>query len=136
MSYTDGNNEVHILGKATVSGGVAYLTFTPISSAYPIKVTITGRDKVTYQGTVSVKCTTTNFTTPTVSTNQTVTGNNINVQNVTVTNGATLTIKAVCNINVQGVTVKNNSKIIFDAGGEVDIIKDFDVQLGSEFEIK
>ena len=81
-------------------------------------------------------CPTTNFTTPTVSTTQTVTGGNINVQNVTVTSGATLTIKAECNINVQGVIVKNNSKLILDAGGEVNIISDFDVQLGSEFEIK
>jgi hypothetical protein len=81
-------------------------------------------------------CSTSNFTTPTVTTTQTVTGGNINVQNVTVTNGATLTIKAMCDINVQGVTVKNNSKLILDASGEVNIIKDFEVELGSEFEIK
>jgi len=81
-------------------------------------------------------CTTTNFTTPTVSTNQIVTGTCINVQNVTVTNGATLTIKAVCDINVQDVTVKNNSKIILEAGGNISIIKGFDVQLGSQLEIK
>jgi len=137
MSYTDRNNEVHIMKTATVSNGVANLTFTPISSAHPIKVTVTSKDRVTYQGNVSiVQCPTTNFTTPTVSTNQTVTGSTINVQNVTVTNGATLTIKAVCNINVQNVTVKNNSKLILDADGEVNIIKDFDVQLGSQFEIK
>jgi len=137
MSYTDANNEVHIMGTATVSSGVANLTFTPIASTYPIKITVTGRDRVTYQGTVSVQqCTTTIFTTPTVNTTQTVTGGNINVQNVTVTSGATLTIKAACDINVQGVTVKNNSKLILDAGGEVNIIKDFDVELGSEFEIK
>ena len=136
MSYTDKSNEVHIMGTATVSNGVANLTFTPISLAYPIKVTVTGRDRVTYQGNVSVQCPATNFTTPTVSTTQTVTGGNINVQNVTVTNGATLTIKAACNISVQNVTVKNNSKLILDAVGEVNIIKDFDVQLGSQFEIK
>ena len=84
---------------------------------------------------VQAACPTTSFTTPTISTTQTVTGGNINVRNVTVTSGATLTIKAVCDINVQGVTVKNNSKLILDAGGEVNIISDFDVQLGSEFEI-
>jgi len=60
----------------------------------------------------------------------------INVQYVTVTNGATLTFEAEGNINVQDVTVKNNSKLILDAGGEVNIIGDFDVELGSEFEIK
>ena len=135
MSYTDGNNEVQIMKTATVSGGIANLIFSPIASTYPIKVTVTGRYRVTYQGTVVQQCTTTNFTTPTVSTTQTVTGGNINVQNVTVTSGATLTVKAVCDINVQGVTVKNNSKLILDAGGEVNIIKDFEVESGSEFEI-
>jgi len=136
ISYTDGSNEVHIIKTTTVSNGVANLTFTPISSTYPIKVTVTAKDRITYQGTVSVQCTTNNFIAQTVSTNQTITGSCINVQNITVTNGATLTIKAVCDINVQGVTVKNNSKLILDAGGNVNIIKDFDVQLGSQFEIK
>lgn len=89
-----------------------------------------------YAAVQAATCPTTNFTTPTVSTTQTITGGNISVQNVTVTSGATLTIKAVCDINVQNVTVKNNSKLILDAGGEVNIISDFDVQLGSEFEIK
>ena len=58
-----------------------------------------------------------NFTNQTVSTNTTITNNcgDINVQNVTVTNGAKLT---------------------FDAAGEVNIISDFDVRLGSSFEIK
>ena len=135
MSYADGSNEVQILGTATVSGGVANLTFSPIASTNSIKVTVTGRDRVTYQGTVSV-CATTNFTNQTVSVTRTVTGGNINVQNVTVTNGATLTIKATCDINAQGVTVKDNSKLILDAGGEVNIISDFDIELGSQFEIR
>ena len=80
---------------------------------------------------------------PIYFTNQTVTqeDNNIScsdilVQNVTVTNGATLTLKAVGNIDVQVVIVKNNSKLILDAGGEVNIISEFEVELGSEFEIK
>ena len=80
---------------------------------------------------------TTSFVNQTVSTNKIVFScSDINVQNVTVTSGATLTLKAAGNINVQGVTVNNNSKLILDAGGEVNIISDFDVQLGSEFEIK
>jgi Zn-dependent metalloprotease len=55
------------------------------------------------------------FTNRTVTTNTTVTScGDINVQNVTVTNGAKLTL---------------------DATGEVNIISDFDVELGSEFEI-
>jgi len=63
------------------------------------------------------RCTspTTNFTNQTVNTNQTVTG---------------------CDINVQNVTVTNNKKLILDAVEDVTIIKDFEVQLGSELEIK
>ena len=61
-------------------------------------------------------CATANFTNQIVSTNTTVTScGDINVQNVTVINGAKLTL---------------------DAAGEVDIISDFEVELGSEFEIK
>jgi len=81
-------------------------------------------------------CTQTNFINQNVTSTKTVTGCNINVQNVTVTNGATLTVKATGDINVQGVTVNNSSKLILDADGEVNIISDFDVQLGSEYEIK
>jgi hypothetical protein len=113
-----------------VAKNVSSYTFTNVTSA--CYVTITKHNYVPYLGNV---CKTTNFSTPTVNTTQTVTGCNINVQNVTVTNGATLTIKAGGNINVQSVTVKNNSKLILDANGEVNIISDFDVQLGSEFEI-
>ena len=60
----------------------------------------------------------------------------LNVQNVTVANGATLTIEASGNINVQYVNVINNSTLILDAGNETTIISDFEVELGSEFEIK
>ena len=56
-----------------------------------------------------------NFTNQTVTTNTTVTScGDINVQNVTVTNGAKLTL---------------------NAAGEVNIISGFEVALGSEFEI-
>lgn len=40
------------------------------------------------------------------------------------------------NINVQNVKVQNGAKLILDAGGEVNIISDFEVELGSQFEIK
>jgi len=56
MSFKNGNNDVQILGTATVSGGVANLTFTPITSTNPIRVTVIGRDRVTYQGTVFAHC--------------------------------------------------------------------------------
>jgi subtilisin family serine protease len=39
-------------------------------------------------------------------------------------------------INVQNVTVTNGAKLTLDAAGEVNIISDFEVELGSEFEIK
>jgi hypothetical protein len=69
-----------------------------------------------YAAVQAVPCTTINFTNRTVTANTTVTScADINVQNVTVTNGAKLTL---------------------DAAGEVNIISDFDVELGSEFEIK
>ena len=55
------------------------------------------------------------FTNQTVTANTTITGCNIYVQNVTVTGGA---------------------KLILDAAGEVNIISDFEVVLGSELEIK
>jgi len=56
-----------------------------------------------------------NFINQTVNTNQTVTG---------------------CYINVQNVTVTNNKKLILDAIEGTTIIKDFEIQLGSELEIK
>jgi hypothetical protein len=38
-------------------------------------------------------------------------------------------------INVQNVKVQNGAKLILDTAGEVNIISDFEVELGSEFEI-
>ena len=61
-------------------------------------------------------CATANFTNQIVSANTTVTScGDVNVQNVTVINGAKLTL---------------------DAAGEVNIISNFEVELGSEFEAK
>jgi hypothetical protein len=60
----------------------------------------------------------------------------ITIEDVTVANGATLTIKAGNDINIQGVIVNNSSKLILEADGEVNIISDFDVETGSEYEIK
>ncbi|NLJ82583.1 MAG: hypothetical protein GX330_05600 [Bacteroidales bacterium] len=45
------------------------------------------------------------------------------------------TIVSCGDINVQNVKVQNGAKLILDAAGEVNIISDFDVELGSEFEI-
>ena len=64
---------------------------------------------------VKTVCATTNFTNQTVNTNQTVTGCDIYSKNVTVTGGA---------------------KLILDALDETTIDGDFEVQLGSELEVK
>ena len=58
----------------------------------------------------------------------------INLTNQTIT---TNTTHSACSINImQNVTVTNNAKLILNRENEVNIIKDFEVQLGSEFEIK
>ncbi len=76
------------------------------------------------------------FTNKTITTNTTITHcNDIYVQNVTI-NNATLTFNTAGNINIQNVTIKNNGKLILDAGGEVNIVSDFDIELGSELEIR
>jgi len=78
-----------------------------------------------------------NFYNQTITTNTTITScGDIDVQNVTVTNGATLTIEADGDINVREVYVINNSSLILEAAGETTIERDFEVELGSEFEIK
>ena len=58
----------------------------------------------------------------------------VNFFNQTVTTNTTIT--SCGDINVQNVKVQNGAKLILDAAGEVNIISDFDVELGSEFEIK
>ena len=49
---------------------------------------------------------------------------------------ADTTIVSCGDINVQNVKVQNGAKLTFDAAGEVNIISDFEVELGSGFEIK
>ncbi|MCL2327078.1 MAG: trypsin-like peptidase domain-containing protein [Bacteroidetes bacterium] len=57
---------------------------------------------------------------------------NINMQNVIVTGtNVVLTLEAGGNINVQEVQVKNGATLILKAGGKVNIIRDFKVDLGS-----
>ena len=57
----------------------------------------------------------------------------VNFTNQIVTTNTTVT--SCGDINVQNVKVQNGAKLILDAAGEVNIISDFDVELGSEFEI-
>jgi hypothetical protein len=49
---------------------------------------------------------------------------------------STLVIDACGDINVQNVTVTSGAKLTLDAAGETIIGSDFEVQLGSELEIK
>jgi len=80
---------------------------------------------------------------PTINfTNQTVTNNriianpcgDINMQSVIVTgNNVVLTLEASGNINVQYVQVKNGATLILKANGKVNIISDFNVDLGSQW---
>ncbi len=59
----------------------------------------------------------------------------INIQYVTVSgNNVTLTLEASGNINVEDVQVKNGATLILKAGGEVNIIRNFNVDLGSMWE--
>ena len=58
----------------------------------------------------------------------------VNLMNQTVTTNQT--VASLCDINVQNVTVTNNAKLKLDTPGEVIINAPFEVQLGSELEIK
>ena len=77
----------------------------------------------------------TNFTNQTVTNNLIVAGCDINVQNVTITNGATLSIIANGTISIHNVTITNNSKLILNTGVEVNSIIDLNVHSGSQVEI-
>lgn len=80
-----------------------------------------------------------NFTNQTVTTSRTITSScDINVQNVTVSNNAILTLRAGVNINVQNVNVQNNARLILEVGaaGEVTFIGDLDLATGTELEIR
>jgi subtilisin family serine protease len=68
-----------------------------------------------YAAVQAVVCSTINFTNQTVTSNTTVTG---------------------CNINVQNVTVQNGAKLTLDAANETIINSNFEVKLGSQLEIK
>ena len=57
----------------------------------------------------------------------------VNFTNQIVTTNTT--IVSCGDINVQYVKVQNGAKLIFDAVGDVNIISDFEVESGSEFEI-
>jgi hypothetical protein len=58
---------------------------------------------------------------------------NTNFTNQTVTSNTTVTG---CDINVQNVTVTNNAKLTLEAAGETIINGEFDVVLGAELEVK
>jgi hypothetical protein len=45
-------------------------------------------------------------------------------------------VTTICDINVQNVTVTNNAKLTLDAGGDVNINGNLEIQSGAELEIK
>ena len=57
-------------------------------------------------------------------------------RNITVTNGATLTLMADGNIHIRNITVQNGSRLITETRGEVFFDGDFYIQLGSQFEMR
>lgn len=59
----------------------------------------------------------------------------VNFTNQTVTANTTVTNNC-GDINVQNVKVQNGAKLILEAAGDANIISDFEVELGSESEIK
>jgi len=77
-----------------------------------------------------------NFTNQTVTSDTTIVScGDLNVQNITLTNGATLTLNAGNDINIKEVYLLNGAKLILNAGGEATIERDFDMELGTELEI-
>jgi hypothetical protein len=60
LTYVANNNQVVILGTAVVTGGIATITFSePATTAMELKLAVTGFNKVTYLGEISVSTTTT-----------------------------------------------------------------------------
>jgi Peptidase family C25./Propeptide_C25. len=93
-----------------VAHNVSSYTFTNVTE--PCNVTITKHNYIPYLGCSTLVL---DFT------NQTIT--------------ADTTIVSCGDINVQNVTVTNGAKLTLDAAGKVNIISGFEVELGSEFEI-
>ena len=99
-----------------VADSVSSHTFTNVN--VPCHVTISKHNYIPYSG-----CTTTNVVNFTGT---------ISAPIIVSTNR---TIVSCGDINVQYVTVTNGAKLTLEAAGEVNIISDFEVELGSEFEI-
>ena len=60
----------------------------------------------------------------------------INIQNVTIANGATLTLNAWHDIIMQNITIAENSRLILNAGGEIVVGGDIVLYAGGELEIR
>ena len=89
-------------------------TADPIADAH-LYPGLLGSGRVNAYKALQAACSTINFTNQTVSANRTITG---------------------CNINVQNVTVQNNAKLTIDAANVTTINGPFEVKLGSQLEIK
>jgi hypothetical protein len=75
------------------------------------------------------------FQNKTVLSNDIIEGCCINMNNVAIENGSTLTVEAYGTIDVQNTIVNNNSKLKINAIKDVNLNEQFEVELGSELEI-
>jgi len=106
LSYINDDNEVIILGTATVSGGVANIAFTDsVTSSMDVILAVTGFNKVTYINPV--------FQTVITTTTTTWNSNSSICQDIIITNNSTL------NINNCTISLCAYAKIIIQPGGKL-----------------
>jgi len=74
---------------------------------------------------------------PPITTDRTVFGcTDLEVQNIAITNGATLTLRARGDIYLYNVTIAENSRLILNAGGDIIVGGDIIIYAGGELEIR
>jgi len=109
VSYIDSNNDVIILGSATVVNGVAAIVFnTPITSLMKPTLAVTGFNKVTYISTLPL----------TINSIITWNSNNTINRDIVITNNATLIVNN-CTISLGAnakITIQPGGKLIVDGG--------------------
>lgn len=75
------------------------------------------------------------FENETIISDEEIDGCYINMNNVAIENGSTLTVDAYGNIDVQNTIVNDNSKLKINAIRDINLNEQFEVQIGSELEI-
>ena len=87
-----------------------------------IVLKLVDRNYAAVQEAVNCATLTLNFENQDITANETVTScGDINIQNVTVSNGIILIFDASGNINVENVYVSDNSRLVLDAGSKVSL---------------